>query len=48
LQVARLGHPQRIGEVMSLAFSIPIDARNLGVANATLVTKPHIELSCAA
>lgn len=32
LEVERLGAPQRIGQVMSLAFRIPIDAHNLAVA----------------
>lgn len=32
LEVERLGKPQRIGQVMSLAFRIPIDAHNLTVA----------------
>lgn len=32
LDVRRLGKPQRIGRVMSLAFSIPMDANNLDVA----------------
>lgn len=32
LEVRRLGNPQRIGRVMSLAFSIPIHAANLTVA----------------
>jgi acyl homoserine lactone synthase len=37
LLVERLGRAQRIGDVMSLAFRIPVDAYNLDVANAALV-----------
>ena len=32
LDVLRLGTPKRIGRVMSLAFSIPVDSANLAVA----------------
>ncbi len=48
LGVLRLGNPQRIGNVMSLAFSIPIDAHNLEVADARLGGKSLIPLSHAA
>ncbi len=38
LQVERLGATRRIGRVMSLAFSIPVNAHNLQVAGAEATT----------
>jgi acyl homoserine lactone synthase len=48
LEVERLGQPQRIGQVMSLAFRIPIHARNVDVAESRLAGTRHIDLSRAA
>jgi acyl homoserine lactone synthase len=48
LHVLRLGNPQRIGKVMSLAFSIPINPHNLNVADTRLAGKSPTALSNAA
>ncbi len=48
LQVERLGKPQRIGQVMSLVFQIPVNAYKLDVAGATLAKMPQIVLYRAA
>jgi acyl homoserine lactone synthase len=48
LHVLRLGNPQRIGKVMSLAFNIPINAHNLNVADTRLAGKSPAALSNAA
>jgi acyl homoserine lactone synthase len=48
LHVERLGAPQRIGQVMSLAFRIPVDAYNLNVANATFAAMPQSHIYRAA
>jgi acyl homoserine lactone synthase len=48
LQVERLGTPQRIGQVVSLAFRIPVDVYNLGVAEATFAAMRTIHLYRAA
>ena len=48
LQIERLGKPQRIGQVMSLAFQIPVNAYNIDVADAALAKMPQIVLYRAA
>ncbi len=48
LEVERLGKSRRIGQVMSLAFRIPVDAHNLNVADATFAAMPQIHLHRAA
>lgn len=41
LQVDRLGQPRRIGQVMSLAFALPLDTGNLDIADA-IIARPGI------
>jgi acyl homoserine lactone synthase len=48
LEVERLGRVQRIGQVMSLAFRIPIHPGNLSVAYDHRNVAPRIDLSSAA